>query len=309
MKVKEKPEKEMEIVVEKNINNPKKEITKKIKEKIKNVDILDKSKNIEDSNFEISMWRVCAYFIIYSVLGYIIETIFALFNYGVLESRKSFLYGPFCSIYGVGAVIIILALRYKFFKNNHTLFLGGFIVGSIVEYIISFFGEVILNVKWWDYSDRFLNINGRICLLYSLFWGLLGIYLLRVINPRVDKLINWIKSKINIHIAQTITILLIAFLFFDCLFSTFAIDMFLLRVCVENDLQVNEKSILEETYKDVYGNKELSDFIYKYVGNEKMLMTYPNLTVTLSDGSIVKIKDFYPNIRNCYYRFDTSNNL
>ena len=85
----------------------------------------------------VSAWRVFGYFIIYSFLGFIIETLFALLNYGVFESRQSFLYGPFCSIYGVGAVIIILVLKYKFFKNNHTLFLGGFIVGSIVEYIVS----------------------------------------------------------------------------------------------------------------------------------------------------------------------------
>ena len=288
------------------INKNKKEIKKKIDEKVK------KSKKKDEQlepKFEISMWRLAAYFIVYSFVGSVIAIIFALFNYGVLESRKSFLYGPFCSIYGVGAVIIILALRYKFFKNNHTLFLGGFIVGSVVEYIISFLGEAVLNVKWWDYSDRFLNINGRICLLYSLFWGLLGIYLLRVINPRVDRLIDWIKSKININIARLATALLIVFLFVDCLFSTFAIDMFLLRVSVEKNLPVKEKAVAEETYRGVYGNKEVSDFIYKYIGNEKMLMTYPNLTITLEDGSIVKIKDYYPDVRNCYYRFDTSNNL
>ncbi len=302
-----KPENEKSDIKVKNKLN--KKVKTKVKEKVNKLKNNKKEKVEEEPKFEISMWRVCAYFIIYSFLGYIIETIFALFNYGVLESRKSFLYGPFCSIYGVGAVVIILALKYKFFKNNHTLFIGGFIVGSVVEYVISFLGEVVLHIKWWDYSDRFLNINGRICLLYSLFWGLLGVYLLRVINPKVDRLIDWIKSKMNIHIAQTITSLLIIFLFCDCLFSTFAIDMFLIRVCVENDLPVKEKTVIEESYKQIYGNKEVSDFIYKYVGNEKMLMTYPNLTVTLEDGQIIKIKSFYPNIKNCYYRFDTSKNL
>ena len=78
----------------------------------------------------INIWEIFGYFIIYSIAGYIIETLFALCRYGVLESRQSFLYGPFCSIYGVGAVIMILFLQY-FQKNSLTLFAGGFIIGSI----------------------------------------------------------------------------------------------------------------------------------------------------------------------------------
>ncbi|MGN1302669.1 MAG: hypothetical protein ACI4VO_03365 [Clostridia bacterium] len=60
----------------------------------------------------IDLWEILAYFIIYSIAGYIIETLFALVRYGVLESRQSFLYGPFCSIYGIGAVIMIIFLQY-----------------------------------------------------------------------------------------------------------------------------------------------------------------------------------------------------
>ena len=72
-----------------------------------------------------------AYFIIYSIIG------------------------PFCSIYGLGAVIMILALQ-KFKKNNYTLFFGGFLVGSIIEYVVSLIGEAIFHVVWWDYSDMVL---------------------------------------------------------------------------------------------------------------------------------------------------------
>ena len=117
----------------------------------------------------ITIWRICAYFIIYSVVGFIIETLFAIVFHNVFESRQSFLYGPFCSIYGVGAVVMILFLNKYFNKNNHILFVGGFIIGSVVAYVLSLIGEILLNVRWWDYSDRFLNINGRICFLYSLF--------------------------------------------------------------------------------------------------------------------------------------------
>ena len=61
---------------------------------------------------KVNLWRILAYFMIYSFVGYVVETLFALINYNVLESRKSFLYGPFCGIYGVGAIVLILTLRY-----------------------------------------------------------------------------------------------------------------------------------------------------------------------------------------------------
>ena len=87
----------------------------------------------------ISIWRILAYFVVYSVAGFIIETIFGLLTKGVLESRKSFLYGPFCSIYGLGAVLMILPLQ-KYKKNNYTLFFAGFFIGSIIQYMVSLVG-------------------------------------------------------------------------------------------------------------------------------------------------------------------------
>lgn len=252
----------------------------------------------------ISIWRLLAYFIIYSFIGFVIETLFALFMYNVLESRQSFLYGPFCGIYGVGAVIMIMFLNKYFNKNNHILFLGGFIVGSVVEYLISLIGELMLNVRWWDYSNRFLNINGRICLLYSIFWGLLAIYLMRVINPRVDKLINWLKTKININVAKTLTLITTILLFIDCVASGFAISFCLIRKSVENNLNIANKEQTIEAYNRIYGNEKLKEFIYKYWNDEKMVLTYPNLTLKLEDGKIMYVKDLTPEIKPYYHKFN-----
>ena len=85
---------------------------------------------------------------------------------------------------------MILPLQ-RFKKNNYTLFAAGFVIGSIIEYLVSLIGELIFHIKWWDYSDQILNLNGRICVLFSLFWGLLAIYLMSDINKRVDKLIDF----------------------------------------------------------------------------------------------------------------------
>ena len=212
---------------------------------------------------KISIWKIFAYFIIYSFVGFVVETLFALVNYNVLESRKSFLYGPFCGIYGVGAVVLILALRY-FNKNNYTLFLGGCLVGSIIEYIISFLGEVIFDARWWDYSNRVLNINGRICLLYAIFWGVLSLILIRIINPQVDRFINYIKTKINIKTLKAITGAGIVFMIVNALASGIAMNLFLMRMSVENDLNIKNKEKTIEQYNKIYGDPEKVEFINKY---------------------------------------------
>ncbi len=250
----------------------------------------------------ISIWRIFAYFVIYSFIGYIIETLYAFVLYGVIESRQSFLYGPFCSIYGLGAVVMICTLQY-FGKDIHTLFLGGFLSGSITEYVVSFVGEKLLNTKWWDYSDKFLNINGRICLIYSIFWGLLGLYLIKVVNPLIDKLINWIKTKCGIIKLRSVATILTVGLIIDCIISGVAIDFFLTRVAVENDLDVSFKEQRLEKYNDVYiENAHLSEFIYENWGNNKMIKTYPNLTIKLANGELKRVSDYYPEIPPYYLK-------
>ena len=235
----------------------------------------------------ISIWRILAYFIIYSVAGYIIETLYGMITKGVWESRQSFLYGPFCGIYGLGAVVMILCLH-KFPKKYNVLFIGGFIVGSIVEYAISLFGEVVLGVKWWDYSNMPLNINGRICVYFSVFWGFLGMYLIISLNPKVDKIINWIKSKFKTQKAlKTFVVTVFTLLMIDCIATAFAIEFFLVRMIVKNDLNVANKEAVQEQYDKIYGNENLSKFIYTFWGDKKMIRTFPNLKINDKDGNII----------------------
>ena len=235
----------------------------------------------------ISIWRILAYFIIYSVAGYIIETIYGMITKGVWESRQSFLYGPFCGIYGLGAVVMIVCLH-KFPKKYNALFLGGFVVGSIVEYVVSLFGEMVLGVKWWDYSNMPLNLNGRICVYFSIFWGFLGIYLIASLNPKVDRIIDWIKSKFKTQKAlKTFVVTVFTLLMIDCIATAFAIEFFLVRMIEKNDLNVANRQLVTEQYEKIYGNKNLSDFIYTFWGDKKMIKTFPNLKINDVDGNII----------------------
>lgn len=257
----------------------------------------------------ISIWRILAYFVVYSVAGFIIETIFGLLTKGVLESRKSFLYGPFCSIYGLGAVLMILPLQ-KYKKNNYTLFFAGFFIGSIIEYMVSLIDELIFHIKWWNYSDQIFNINGRICVLFSLFWGLLAIYLMSDINPRIDKFIDFVKSKIPANYMKTVIIISILFLSFDLGITAYALQMFSVRIIHENNLNVSNKQLMDNLYEKVYVNDpKQKDFIYKFFGDEKMIKTFPNIKIEDVDGNILFFRNYVKDIKPYYYNFRINSHL
>lgn len=252
----------------------------------------------------ISIWRLLAYFIIYSVAGFIIETVFGLLTKGVIESRQSSLYLPICSIYGCGAVIMIIGLQ-RFNKNNYSLFFGGFVIGSIVEYIVSLVGEFIFHIKWWDYSDMAFNINGRICIAFSFFWGILAIYLMSHFHPKVDKLINKLMNKIPIKLLKTLVIILILAIFISFIISSFALKMFFTRLVITYNLELqdSEEYIMECT--ELYKNEDIRNFTLKHFSDEKMLKTYPNIKLTGKDGNIIFVKDILTDIQPYYVRVFT----
>lgn len=265
---------------------------------------INEDKNVvKDKNFKIfgfTITQILAYFIIYSIAGYIIETIFGLVTKGVLESRKSFLYGPFCSIYGVGAVVMIIGLQ-RFKKNNYTLFAGGFIIGSIIEYVISFIGEWFFHIKWWDYSSMPFNINGRICVWFSFFWGALAIYLMSHIHPKVDKLIDKIKPSV----IKQLTIILTILIFIDFIVTGFALKMFFVRIVNQYNLDIEGVEMYFDTYSKLYDNEKVKSFVDKHFSNEKMLKTFPNIKVTKKDGNIIWICDILKDIQPYYVRIFT----
>lgn len=163
----------------------------------------------------------------------------------------------------------------------------------------------MLHTRWWDYSDKFLNLNGRISLIYSIFWGLLGLYLLKVVNPKVDKFIDWIKLKFkNLSLLKILDLAIIILLFINCVVSGYALDAYLTRITVENNLEVENKKEVLEKYNYLYKEDEKrANRIYKYWGNEVMVKTYPNVTIKLSDGENVGAKTYLPDIKPYYYKF------
>ena len=242
------------------------------------------------------VWKILIYFIVYSIMGFFLETIFAICTKGTFESRQSFLYGPFCIVYGIGAISLIITLnRYK--DNNVKLFLYGMLVGCTVEYFTSYIGELIMHVKWWDYSNDFLNIHGRTCLFYAICWGVLTIPLIKHINPYVDKCIDKATLKIQNSILKFAITCITLFMAIDALISCYALDNFLARVADEHNIKI----------VGVESEAESSYIATKLFSNEKMMMTYPNMRIVNDKNEIVQLEYVLSDIKNYYYKFGKNN--
>ncbi len=198
----------------------------------------------------------------------------------------------------MGAVIITIFSKY-FSKNKFTLFIGGFIIGAVTEYLASFLLEMVMNIRWWDYSGYILNINGRICLLYSAFWGILTPLLIKI-NEYIDRLINKIKEKVHIKLLKTIVLGLITFLIVDCLLTCYAQKQFINRMIVKNNINVENKAEIEEEYKKTYDNEFLSKTILKFWNNEKMIKTFPNIKIEDKEHNIIYLDSLLPEITPYY---------
>ena len=147
-------------------------------------------------------------FYIYSFAGWLMETVGISLREKKLVDR-GFLIGPYCPIYGTGVVLITLLLK-KYSDDVLATFVMSIIICGILEYLTSYFMEKIFKARWWDYSDRKFNINGRVCLQNLILFGILGTTIVFLVNPFFIKYISKIP-ELALHIILVfITILFLA---------------------------------------------------------------------------------------------------
>lgn len=231
---------------------------------------------------KLTIHQIFWYLVIFSIIGLIIETIYGYATTGILESRKGLIWGPFCPVYGVGAVILILLLNHVDQKNYFKLFIYGFLIGAVSEYIMSYMLEAFYGIRFWDYTYTGKDINGRICTIYSVFWGFLAILLMKVIKPLIDKLINKIPKKIGKILEIGITI----FLIIDVLVTIWAIHTYETRA-LKN--YYHEEITIEE---DANWLIQLKNKIEnEYFTNDFMKKTFPNLRTKDKEGNELWIRE------------------
>ena len=222
------------------------------------------------------------YFLIFSILGLIIETLYCYITTGVLESRKGLIWGPFCPVYGVCGAFLIFVLSKINCKSILGLFISGFILGSIAEYVLSFGLEAVYGIRFWNYEYLSLNLNGRISLIFSIYWGLLSVILVKFVKPLIDKLINKIKP----HTRNVIELGIFIFLCIDCIVTIWAIQTYQNRVLYNSSFKADSNNFILKIRENIENN---------YFTNEKMSLTFPNLRVKNENGEEVWIKTLINN--------------
>jgi len=210
-------------------------------------------------------------FWLYSILGWIMET-----TYISLLSKKfinrGFFIGPYCPIYGAGAIILLI-LNIPSYYNPIIISIISIFVCSVLEYLTSYFLELIYHVRWWDYSENFFNINGRICLFNSICFGFLGMIMICYLNPFFINQIMVLNS--NLKIVIIVALLIVTTI--DILFTFNA--MYDIRKSITNlkDKTLTtlfKKDNTEEVSKKVKSILKEKSFIHKHLSS-----AYSNLKV------------------------------
>lgn len=175
-----------------------------------------------------NIYRICEYIIIfmfYSFLGWLMEV-----SLGLIQNKKfvnrGFLIGPYCPIYGYGLLLIVFLLK-DYTSNALVLFILSMVICLVLEYLTSYFMELIFKARWWDYSDKKFNINGRVCLEYAIFFGLGGTLIMYIVHPFILSIVNRFSnlSLLIIAIALLLIYLLDNIISFNTLLKIKGIDL------------------------------------------------------------------------------------
>ena len=211
-------------------------------------------------------------FIIYAFIGWCTEVSYAALDRGIFVNR-GFLNGPYCPIYGCGVVIVVAVLT-PLKDNLLILFIGSFLLTSILEYITGYLLEKVFHNQWWDYSDKPFNIHGYVCLKFSIYWGLACTFIMDVLHPIIYKGITLMP-----HIVGMILICIIMTVFFvDCGITVATILKFNKRLKVMDEMAERIHKLSDEIGENIYEN--VTDIVEK---SEEFQETHAELLDKLAE--------------------------
>ncbi len=209
----------------------------------------------------IEFYYIFLYFLIYSVIGTVMEIVTLYIDEKKLSFNRGFLIGPYIPIYGIGSLLIIYIVSY-ISTNIFLVFIFSFIFCAILEYITSYLMEVIFKITWWDYTKCKYNLNGRIELFRLISFGVTGVLLINFMHPFFSSLITNTSDNI-IYIVGTI--LLVIFIF-DYILSFF----------LAMNLKSKIKKIVKMDNTDLF-KKEVSNYFKKNFLVKRLVSSYPNI--------------------------------
>lgn len=164
-------------------------------------------------------------FVVCSILGLAIETVFHLAIYHAYQDRAGLLYGPFSPIYGFGGLFMTVALNRFHDKPIPVIFLISALIGGAFEFTVSWIMQSAFGIVAWDYSGTFLSIDGRTNFMFMCFWGILGVMWVKFLLP----ILLWMINKIPWKLRYTLTVVCFVFMVVDVVLTVQTIDCWYLR--------------------------------------------------------------------------------
>ena len=159
---------------------------------------------------ELDFFNLFWIFVVCCVLGLLIETVYHAIVFGGYQDRAGVLYGPFSPIYGFGAVLMTVALNRFHNKPIAIIFLVSAIIGGAFEYLTSWFMQFAFGIVAWDYTGTFLSVDGRTNFVFMCMWGVLGCLWVKLLLPRMLKLVNMIPWNWRYSVTTVCAALMIA---------------------------------------------------------------------------------------------------
>lgn len=156
------------------------------------------------------MMKLLYVFVIYSLLGWGMETVRVILKEKKIVNR-GFLNGPFCMLYGFGAVVLTMTLS-GLRDDPFFLFFGSMIYMTFLELCSGKLLEAMYRARWWDYSERKFNFDGYICLSHSVLWGVLGVIVVKWLNPLLLKLYQLWTFGSRIMVWAVLAVMVVDFL-------------------------------------------------------------------------------------------------
>ena len=206
------------------------------------------------SYIPLDFFNVFWIFIIGSAVGLAVEMVFCLFVNNVWESRAGLIFLPISPIYGTGAMLLTFALNRLWNKNAIFIYIVSGIVGAAVEFAVSWYMQTAFGVLAWDYSNEFLNIDGRTDFAHMLAWGFLGLLWIRIILPALMQVMRVIPLRWRAFVT---TVALVIFLV-DGITTLVALDCWSQRQAGIPP-QTNEQIFFAEHFDDNFMQKHFSN--------------------------------------------------
>lgn len=204
-------------------------------------------------------------FVVCSILGLAIETVFHLAIYHAYQDRAGLLYGPFSPIYGFGGLFMTVALNRFHDKPIPVIFLISALIGGAFEFTVSWIMQSAFGIVAWDYSGTFLSIDGRTNFMFMCFWGILGVMWVKFLLP----ILLWMINKIPWKLRYALTVVCFVFMVVDVVLTVQTIDCWYLREAAHAP------------------NTPLEEFFNKHYDNAYMEHRFQTMTMDPSQSSRV----------------------